>query len=297
MAQRYGGKYSPDPVESTVADADERPRNAYTGKRRTKAGGRVNLLFFAPLPLVFKAFLSEPIVMAQYLVAFATLVLAAWLTREGIKAQEAFEARKVARRPAFPRKLVASALTGLGLGIAGIAGFGPLEALIFAALGGALHLFAFGLDPMRDKGMEGIDSFQTDRVARAVEEAEKHLAAMSDAILRARDRRLEARVEKFQETARDMFRRVEEDPRDLTKARKYMGVYLRGAKDATVKFADFYAGTRDAKAKADYESLLSDLEENFTVKTKQFLLDDRSDLDVEIEVLRDRLAREGLRAD
>ena len=57
---------------------------------------------------------------------------------------------------------------------------------------------AFGLDPMKDKGLEGVDSFQTDRVARAVEEAEKHLAAMKDAILRANDRGLTDRVERFQ---------------------------------------------------------------------------------------------------
>ena len=295
MAQRYGGKYSPDGNDDNrdVIEAQAHA-NAYTGKRRTKAGGRVNFLFFAPLPLLFKAFFSEPIVLAQYIAAFALLMLAAWLTREGILAQEAYDARKVARRPAIPRKLFGSVLTALGLGLAGIAGHGPVEAVIFALLGGGLHAFAFRLDPMRDKGMEGIDSFQTDRVARAVDEGEKHLAAMSDAILRARDRRLEKRVEQFQTTARDMFRRVENDPRDLTAARKYMGVYLKGARDATIKFADFYAESRDAKARAEYETLLSDLEANFTQKTQALLLDDRSDLDVEMEVLRDRLAREGL---
>ena len=89
--------------------------------------------------------------------------------------------------------------------------------------------------------MEGVDEFQTDRVARAVEGAEKHLAAMSDAILRAKDRDLERRVESFQSTARAMFRTIEDDPRDLTAARKYLSVYLMGARDATVKFADIYA--------------------------------------------------------
>ena len=42
--------------------------------------------------------------------------------------------------------------------------------------------------PMADKGMAGVDAFQTSRVAHAVEEGEKHLAAMKDAILRAGDR-------------------------------------------------------------------------------------------------------------
>ena len=169
------------------------------------------------------------------------------------------------------------------------------QARIFAGLGVVLHFLAFGPDPMRDKGAEGIDAFQSDRVARAVGEAEKHLAAMSDAILRAENRALERRVESFQATVREMFRTIEDDPRDLTGARKYLSVYLRGARDATVKFADLYGRTRDEDARRDYVALLDDLEANFSAQTEKLLTDNRTDLDIEIEVLRDRLAREGVR--
>ena len=68
-----------------------------------------------------------------------------------------------------------------------------------------------------------------------------------------------------------------------------MSVYLLGARDATVKFADHYVQTRDATARADYESLLTDLETTFAQKTTAFLSNNRTDLDVEIAVLRDRL--------
>ncbi|CUH64154.1 5-bromo-4-chloroindolyl phosphate hydrolysis protein [Thalassovita gelatinovora] len=293
MAQRYGGKFSPDgkSTDSTTAPG------AYRDAKRTRAGGRVNLLFLTPLPLIWKAFTSDPVTMAQYLGALGLMILAAWLTREGLLAQESYEARKIARRPALPRKMIGSVLTGLGLGLAGFTGFGLVEAGIFAVLGTVLHGLAFGLDPLTDKGMEGIDTFQTDRVARAVEEAEKHLAAMTDAMKRAGDRDAAARLDRFQTAARDLFRTVEEDPRDLTAARKFMSVYLMGARDATVKFADIYGRSRDAQAKTDYMALLDDLEQNFAARTEKMLLDDRSDLNIEIEVLRDRLKREGIRAE
>jgi 5-bromo-4-chloroindolyl phosphate hydrolysis protein len=113
--------------------------------------------------------------------------------------------------------------------------------------------------------------------------------------LRAEDRTTERRVEKFQSTVRDMFRTIEEDPRDLTASRKYLSVYLMGARDATVKFADLYARTREPKARDDYTALLDDLEKNFAAQTEKLLTDNRTDLDIEIEVLRDRLAREGVR--
>ena len=41
----------------------------------------------------------------------------------------------------------------------------------------------------------------------------------------------------------------------IAATRRYMGVYLQGARDATVKFADLYAQTRDPRARADYEAL------------------------------------------
>ncbi|CUH52519.1 5-bromo-4-chloroindolyl phosphate hydrolysis family protein [Shimia marina] len=291
MAQRYSGKFSPN-----AASTADKQHDGFKSAKRSRAGGRVNLLFLAPLPLIWKAFTSPPLEMMQFLIALGALILAAWMTREGLIAQEAFEARKVARRPALPRKILGSALTATGLAIAGIAGHGPLEALVFAVLGGALHSFAFGLDPLKNKGVEGHDQYQSDRVARAVEDAESHLQAMNRAIERAGDRALERRVSSFQATARELFRTVEEDPRDLSAARRYLGVYLLGAKDATVKFADLYSRTDDAQARADYEALLDDLEQNFAARTQKLMLDDRGDLTIEIDVLRERLAQEGLRS-
>lgn len=289
MAQKFSGKYSPH-------DSKLPKREAFQGAKRSKVGGRVNLLFIVPLPLIWQSFGNGPQALALNLFALGCLLLAAWMTREGLFAQEAYEARKIARHPAMPRKLFGSVLTGLGLAIAGYAANSDFIApSIYAIVGCSLHIMAFGIDPMRNKGIEGVDLFQTDRVARAVSEAEEHLHAMSNAVKRAGDRTLESRVTQFQQTARALFRTVENDPRDLTAARRYLGVYLLGAKDATVKFADIYARTHDTNARSNYEALLDDLEENFAARNQKLLLDDNSDLNIEIDVLRERLQREGVR--
>ena len=128
-----------------------------------------------------------------------------------------------------------------------------------------------------------------------VEAAEANLRAMSQAILRTGDRRLEARVGLFAATARQLFEQVEQNPGGLAPARRYLGVYLEGARDATIKFADLYAQTRDPRALADYEALLADLEASFSALAQRLHEGGRTDMDIEIEVLRDRLAREGVR--
>lgn len=306
MAQRFGGKYSPEPQRR--GDGDERRRaqqgqppatggpegpHRFDGKRPIRKGARLNFFFFVSLIMLVPAFSGGPDALFPGLGATALLLLAAWLTREGTRAHQEYDDRRIARRPAIPRKIFGSVLTGAALALAASISQPGLVPLAFGAVGGLLHLAAFGPDPLKDKGAEGIDSFQTDRVARAVDEAERLVTGMKDAILRANDRALESRVDRFADTARAMFRTIEADPRDLTSARKYLSVYLAGARDATVKFADFYAQSRDAKARADYEALLADLETNFASRTRALIEDSRTDLDVEIGVLRERLQREG----
>ncbi|WP_425043738.1 5-bromo-4-chloroindolyl phosphate hydrolysis family protein [Primorskyibacter sp. S87] len=306
MAQRYGGKYSPgesDNAQDQEADTAQRG-NAFKGRHVDPAGARSNALFVPPIPLVFMSLNDGAIGMATGLAAAGILLLAAWLLREGLRAEAAYNVRRVSKRPAIPRKSFAAALSGLGVALAVYRGDmadglnpGVLAPALYGMVATTLHLVAFGVDPMKDKGMDGTDSFQHTRVARAVNEGETYLSDMTTAIKRAGDRRIEARVEQFEATARDLFRTVEDDPRDLTSARKYLTVYLQGARDATVKFAEIYSRSRDPQALADYSALLDDLEQNFAARTRKMLLDDRSDLSIEIDVLRDRLQREGVRLD
>ncbi|MGY6703246.1 5-bromo-4-chloroindolyl phosphate hydrolysis family protein [Roseinatronobacter sp.] len=287
MSKRFGGRFSPDAEQRPLEAAPARPH---------PVGARVNLLFVVPFIFAIRAFFNDPVGLALNLGAFAVLMLAAWLTREGVLAQAAYEGRKIARRPAIPRKIFASLLTGGALALAGVSG-GMGAAVIFGVLGAALHFGAFGPDPLADKGMEGVDTFQTDRVTRAIEEAETHLSAMHDAIKRSGDRALADRVQSFGATIRQLFRAVENDPRRLSAAQRYLGVYLVGARDATVKFADLYARNRDQQARVNYAALLDDLESRFALRREALLENDRTDLEIEIEVLRERLEREGLRAE
>ncbi|MGB8812786.1 MAG: hypothetical protein WCC57_06345, partial [Paracoccaceae bacterium] len=163
MAQRFGGKHSPDgTVNRDHAEGGGLktaratvPGNAFDGKRRSRAGGRSNMLFAVPLLYIALAFRGEPASLVLGLGAAGLMLLGAWLTREGIFAHEAFDARNVARRPAFPRKIAGGILIGAGLMVGGlIAQQGILYPILFGLIGAGLHLISFGPDPLRDKGME-----------------------------------------------------------------------------------------------------------------------------------------------
>jgi 5-bromo-4-chloroindolyl phosphate hydrolysis protein len=305
MSKRFGGEFSP----TGQARDGESPRETVTHQRMEVApfkgrtplrhGAKINILFLLPLLTIFPAIFGGGgvIQMALDLAGGAMLLLAAWLTRDGVRAEDAYNERKVARKPAIPRKIFGSVGTGIGVALLVLGGsafsLGEMVAAgVVGALAAGLHSFSFGLDPLTNKGMEGVDTFTNDRVARKIDEAEALLSQQKDAIARARDRQLEARVDQFQAIVRTLFRQVEEDPRDLNAARRYLGVYLQGARDATVQFASLYANKRDDQLRRDYIAFLDDLEQNFAARKQTLLIDDRTNFDVEIEVLQDRLRRE-----
>jgi hypothetical protein len=296
MARRFGGKYSP------FGRRDDEAVPPLGGRIARRTSLRARLLFFVPIPLFFAGLgatlRGSPLEALVELGGFGALMLAAWLTNEGIRAEGAFAARSVAKPPALPRKLVAAALCAaavFGVGFLSL-GQGIFGALVFGAMAAAAHVVSFGPDPLKAKGVAGADSLTTDRVARAIDEAEAVVRATTEAAGRIGDRRLQERVERLCAQARDVFRTIERDPRDLSRARRFLSVYLVGLRDATVKFADYYGRTRDAEVRARYEALLADMETSFTGKRAALLEDKSGDLEIEIDVLRERLQQDGLLA-
>lgn len=295
MAIRIKGRFSPQPGPRLDGTDPRPPARPVPQDIRHPIESRTRWVTIMAMPLLISAFWQDPLGLVTHFAGFGAIATAMLLTREGLRAEAAYEARRVARRPAVPRKLFGGILAGLGLALASYAPGAEIGAGMIGVAGAVLHWLAFGPDPMRDKGMEGIDGFQQDRAHRILAEGEAHLGAMQDAILRTGDRRLEARVAMFAATARDLFARIEQDPGDIAATRRYLGVYLQGARDATTKFSDLYAQTHDPRARQDYETLLSDLETQFAARTQKLIEGGRINLDIEISVLRDRLAREGVR--
>ncbi|SCZ54051.1 5-bromo-4-chloroindolyl phosphate hydrolysis protein [Epibacterium ulvae] len=295
MAQRFGGKFSPNGGSQTTSSKAVKGTTDIKQSKVSPVGLRANLMMVPPALLLLLSVFSSAESLIFGLAGAGLWAGAAFLVREGLRAEAAYHERRVATRPALPRKILAALLVGAGSACAALsdgASFATVGIYAVATLG--LHLAAFGIDPLSNKGTEGIDSFQQNRVARVVDEAEEYLHQMADAIRRAKNRALENRVDQFAQVVRTLCRTVEEDPRDLTAARKYLTVYLLGARDATVKFADIFARSQDEQARIKYLDLLDDLEQNFAAKNQKMLLEDQSDLTIEIEVLRERLEREGI---
>ncbi len=303
-SKRFGGRYSPDGETTASNDGAASPRvkdaHPFRGRQAKSVSIRALALFFLPTPLLFAAFSDissgNALGMGADLVAYAALILGAWLLRDGLAVESAYNARASAKPPAFPRKTVAAGLAGLGVGIATFFGWGLgiIETAVFGAAATGAHLAAFGLDPMKSKGLEGVSSAEAERVHEALAKAEALITETHAAAESLRDRAITTRIDRLCAAAREVLRSVEEDPRDLRRARKFLSVYLKGARDAAVKYAHARERGDDPAITREFTLLLTDLEASFTAQREKLLLDDRADLEVEIEVLRERLKQDGV---
>ena len=142
MAQRFGGKYSPD--GSSSPGTTNGSSKGFKGATVDPVGARSNVLFVPPVVLAFTSLNEGAIGLGVGLIGAATLLLGAWLLRGGLTAEAAYNARKVARRPAFPRKLAAAVLAGAGVGIAAFANEpGVIAPVIYGLAATALHVGRF----------------------------------------------------------------------------------------------------------------------------------------------------------
>lgn len=315
-AKRFGGKFSPgaagaaDPAPT--APAAKAPPNKFRGRKASAVDARTVILFILPTPLLLAALSAvgsgAAVHMALLLIAYGCLMLGAWLVREGQRAHAEYDLREIARPPAMPRKIVAAALAGIGVFLASWIGAQPtglaqmggqyVTSTIFGLAAIGAHLLAFGIDPLRAKGLDSvaaISAAEVERVMAAVDKAEARLAVIEALADKVDDREISDRVHALNQTVRQMIAMVERDPRDLSRARRYLGVYLSGAEDAMRKYAEqheHYAG--DGEIREQFLAMWTDLEASFARGRETLLIDDRTDLEVEIEVLRERLDQESV---
>lgn len=302
-AKRFGGAHSKggaSGANASATDAPAAPATKFSGRKASGFSWRVLGLYIAPsgllLPGLIGLLSADLPRIGWALGGYALMMFGAWMTGQGLKAEAAFAERMIAKPPAFPRKLFGAGMIGAALFSVMYLGIdvGLFPALFYAALAVGAHVYAFGMDPMKAKGVTSHDGADVSHVADRLEEAEAVVEATVEAARHIGDRRLQGRVDKLAFAARDILREIQADPRDFRRARRFLSVHLVGLRDATQKYATAKAkGAGDMRA--EYDDLLTDLEASFAKQRETLLIDDRVDLEIEIEVLRDRLKEENLR--
>ena len=307
-ATRYGGKGASDPADS-LATVSMRGRASpfefrralrldRGGQRRMRFRRRSRFILFAAAPLLFAAIgallAGNAIGMGVSLGLFALYAFAVYMIREGVEAEDAYLSRTYSSPPALPRKLLGSLVLGGATVLTGLYGWGidAIQSVGMGVLAAGASLLTFGLDPMRAKGEIALSGVTPKMVEEALHEAEERIEGIERAAADIADRPLRDRLAKVTARARDILARIEKDPSDLRRARKFLKVYLDGALEATRKYARSQHDLADSDMYLKFRSLLDDMLATFDQQHEKLLTNDRIDLDVEIDVLAERLNRE-----
>ena len=301
---KFGGAHSPGKVDATMKQNpvarlqsakvfDKTAQRADSGRTRSW----LIILLSSPLVLasIIEIFSGDAFGAMRNIGLFALFCFAAMTIRSGLAAEAEYEAREFASAPAFPRKIIGSAVMGAGLLLTCWTGWGIglFQSIGFGVMGAAASVIAFGLDPIKGKGYTTSTGVTPAMVVEAIEEAEEKIKGIEQAGAEIRDRPLRDRINRVSKRARDILARIEQDPSDLRRSKKFLVVYLEGALEATQKYArsqNDLGGEQSMYIK--FRSLLDDMEREFDHQHEKLLTNDRIDLDIEIDVLADRLKAE-----
>jgi len=261
-----------------------------------KTGLKGILLFLMPLPVLLAAIihLVKGHIIGSLIAGalFSGFMIAAIVARHGFKLESQFKQKKLAKAPGTPFKSVAAVILAITTGLTAklLSDYGFLQSILIGFVTLLGFYLAYGLDPRRDKTGNISLGVSADEVIEALEAAEIKIDTIEKARKSIRNYEFDQHLKRIIDKARGILTLIEEDPKDLGRARKFLKVYL----DGTARVAESYAKTygRDATTKVldtNFQEVLDSIESTFDEQHKKLLENDQFDLDVKIEVLKTQL--------
>ncbi|MGZ4955438.1 MAG: 5-bromo-4-chloroindolyl phosphate hydrolysis family protein [Methylobacter sp.] len=258
------------------------------------------MLYFLPMALIPATFISlakgHMLDISVNAAGFAFYMLAAWCLRKGLQAEHVYANSRIARLPQTPLKTVAAIIVALTTGMIAWLGAGhSLPAALMFAGGAFLGMYlSYGLDPRDENKITAAYGYSGDEISKALEDSSRIIRSIEQANDRIRNTELNRRIERICEVANNILAKIAADPRDFRRARKFLNVYLDGARQVTEGYAKTHQQTHSGELEQNFRNVLETIESVFNEQHQKLLEEDVFDLDVKIEVLTSQLKREGI---
>ncbi len=270
------------------------PENKILNTVRT--GFKGLLLFIMPMPVLFAAIvhlLKGHITLSIISgLLFAGFMISAIVARHGFKLESQFKQKKFSKAPGTPFKSVAAIILASTTALTAflLTEYGLLESALFGGVTLITFYIAYGVDPRKDRTGNISLGVSADEVFEALEEAELKMASIESSRQNIRNIEFNRHLKLIIEKARGILTLIEEDPKDLSRARRFLKVYL----DGTARVTESYANTQNKSASTaaldqNFAEVLESIEATFDEQHKKLLENDQFDLDVKIEVLKAQL--------
>jgi len=131
-------------------------------------------------------------------------------------------------------------------------------------------------------------------VAAALREAEQRLGRLAAASQRLGSIQARLTLGRIVTTSDKILDEIAADPRDLQRARRFLKVFLDGLTDVVERYAAAEDAGRSASLDDNFLSLLSEMAKAAEEQLTRLRHHDLERLDITIDVLKERLTREGI---
>lgn len=247
----------------------------------------VSILFMAVCPLAFAFFGGDPLSILISAGLLAGFGVALWWISIGIKHRKSYDEADIAKRSPVPFLIVGAVLIGISLGGLVLYRSGDiLNAFVQGGLGTALSLLTFGLDPLKDKGLDTARDIRLHAAKELKTRAKDSLVAIRMSAGSLSDPDVTKRTEELCQTVVLMIKALESDPDRHRELRPHLGHYLDEIRMLIDQFVTHFRTTGDAAAREQFLTALREIEQDFTEESRHFVTSGRNALEVQLSVLK-----------
>lgn len=234
--------------------------------------------------------------------AMALLFYAGRKVDDGLLAEQEGAAQARFAGAALPPRLTGALATGLAAFLVSVGATldGAFMSVVFAALAFFGCALAYGTEAYAfDRGKLLAEAakragVRPRDVVDALAEARRKVGEIEAAAARLHSRDLKAHLDRIVSKAREVLALVEQNPRDLSRARRFLVTYLDGTRDVVAKYASQQRDLAETALADNFRRVLTTVEQVFAEQEKVLRSDDKLDLEVKIEVLETQMRREGV---
>jgi len=267
----------------------------YTAKEKpifNYTKGTLLYVFLIPLFLAVVLALFNTNIKAFILsgISFFLFLAIAKIAKKGFVAEEKYHANTFTKAPKVPYKTIAGYLLGASTFFTTfITGGQPLIKSAFLAVIATVGYYMFyGFDPKKDK-FENLGDVSAEFVLETIQEAKEKIAHIEIDMKNIKDTLLYEKLTVSVNKAQSILQTIQEDPKDIRVARKFLTVYIDGVEKVTDAYTGMDEKDITTQTKKKLHMLMDDVEVRFEQELQRLKNNNEFDLDVHIDVLQKQI--------
>jgi len=165
----------------------------------------------------------------------------------------------------------------------------PLAKSLFLAIVSTIGYYLYyGFDPKKDK-LENLGDVSASFVLETINEAKEKLSSIETNSSKIKDIPLQKKITTALTKAKHILKTIQEDPKDIRVARKFLIVYIDGIAKVTQSYVELNETDITTDTKERLHTLMDEVEEKLDKELIRLKQNNAFDLDVHIDVLKEQI--------